>query len=318
MVHGCGDGEGGVGKEKIMITSNVRMLRDTMQIMEQGYYVKDGKRISLKLSKEEMKKAQVLLPDDVREICSRDDFKQVYSPDVRCVYSCENADSFALTRKRYAQGSYMFGNTDEKEILVLNLANPVKPGGGVRIGEKAEEEDLCRKSSLLLSLESEEAKEYYLFNQKHGGTRRGSDALIITPKVEIVRDEKGVLLDDTMIAAVLTCAAPRVILGVKGMSDTKFQEMIYNRILGMLKCAAWFGYRNLVLGAWGCGAFGNDAYVISNMFYKVLKELETGGSFEEGLFRRVDFAVLDHTRGQYNFREFCRNFSSEQSISGER
>ena len=50
-------------------------------------------------------------------------------------------------------------------------------------------------------------------------------------------------------------------------------------------------------------------YLISDVFYKVLKELETGGSFEGGLFRRIDFAVLDHTRGQYNFKEFCRNFS---------
>ena len=44
-----------------------------------------------------------------------------------------------------------------KPILVLNLANPVNPGGGVRRGSKAQEEDLCRKSSLLLSLESSAA-----------------------------------------------------------------------------------------------------------------------------------------------------------------
>ena len=42
--------------------------------------------------------------------------------------------------------------------------------------------------------------------------------------------------------------------------------MVYNRIVGMLKCAAYFGYKNLVLGAWGCGAFGNDAHVMSDLF----------------------------------------------------
>lgn len=77
----------------------------------------------------------------------------------------------------------------------------------------------------------------------------------------------------------------------------------------MLKCVAYLGYRHLVLGAWGCGAFGNDAHVISNLFYKALKEMNYNKLREKDLFRRIDFAVLDRTQDQYNFKEFYRNFA---------
>ena len=58
---------------------------------------------------------------------------------------------------------------DVQEILVLNLANPVNPGGGARRGARAQEEDLCRKSSLLLSLEDVSAKSYYCFRNGYRG-----------------------------------------------------------------------------------------------------------------------------------------------------
>ena len=139
-------------------------------------------------------------------------------------------------------------------------------GGGGRNGARAQEEDLCRKSSLLLSLESKEAREYYDYN-KSLNTYMGSDALMIAPYVEIIKDENGDLLDDTVVVSVLTCAAPMISHGKEGMSESEYEDMVYNRIMGMLKCSAYLGYRHLVLGAWGCGAFGNDAHVISDLFY---------------------------------------------------
>ena len=94
--------------------------------------------------------------------------------------------------------------------------------------------------------------------------------------------------------------------------------MMYDRITGLLKCAAYLGYKNLVLGAWGCGAFGNDATVISDLFYKALKEIDYNGHGQKDLFRRIDFAVLDRTRDQYNFKEFYRNFSHDNFYRDEK
>ena len=285
----------------------LNMLNETLQILKQGYYVKNGRKVKLKLSRREMEEIHVYLPDDVRKYSNIEDFNPPYVIG-RCGYGCENKDSFSLARERMKY-TYLYDN-DIPKILVLNLANPVNPGGGVRRGARAQEEDLCRSSSLLLSLECRHAKKYYDYN-KSLNTYMGSDALMITPQVEIIRDENGELLDDTVVVSVVTCAAPLVSYGKEGMTDAEYEQMMYDRITGMLKCVAYRGYKNLVLGAWGCGAFGNDAAVISNLFYKALRELDYNGHSQKDLFRRIDFAVLDRTREQYNFKEFYRNFTHD-------
>lgn len=288
-----------------MRDDNIKMLQDTLLILEKGSYEVNGKIVRLKLSKEDMETADVLLPESVSAIKNNTDFEK--NPLMgRCVHRCMNVDSFTAARNLYKNMSFTF-RKDSKPVLVLNMANPVKPGGGAREGARAQEEDLCRKSSLLLSLESQKASRYYKYN-KNLCTYMSSDAMIFTPKVEIIRDENGNLLEDTVIAAVLTCAAPMVIFGKDGLNEVQYQDMVYRRIEGMLKCAAYLGYEQLVLGAWGCGAFGNDARVISDLFNKALKELDYNGFKEKDLFQRIDFAVLDKTEEKYNFKEFFRNF----------
>ena len=284
--------------------ANVQMLTDTLSVFEKGYYEKNGKRINLKLSKEEREEVDVFLPEDIESIDESKRQKIVVIG--RCGYGCVNADSFSVARDRI-NNSILFSPRSERKVLVLNLANPVNPGGGVRRGANAQEEDLCRKSSLLLSLESKEAKKYYEYNESLH-TYMGSNAIIITPKVEIIKDEKGNLLDNPVIVSVMTCAAPMLIYGMEGMTQTEYEQMVYNRIVGMLKVAAYLGYGVLVLGAFGCGAFRNDAKVVSDLFYKALKEFKYNGMVEKDLFQRIDFAVLCRPDSTYNFDEFNRNF----------
>ena len=302
------------GKKKRDRSRELNMFQETMQILERGYYVKEGRKVQLKLSRKEMEEIHVYLPDDVKEYSSQKDFDPPYVFG-RCGYGCENVDSFSLARERVTH-TYLY-DKDIAKILVLNLANAVNPGGGVRRGAKAQEEDLCRCSSLLLSLESSKARKYYDYN-KSLHTKMGSDALMITPQVEIFRDENGELLDEPVVVSVVTCAAPMVSYGKEGMSDAEYEQMMYDRITGLLKCVAYLGYKNLVLGAWGCGAFGNDAAVISDLFYKALKELDYNGRSQSDLFRRIDFAVLDRTKEQYNFKEFSRNFTHDNFYRDEK
>lgn len=298
-----------------MRTDNIQMLNDTLKIFEQGYYFVNGKRVNLKLSKDQMKAVRVFLPDEIEALKDYTDFKHVHVIG-RCGHGCENMDSFTLARKRYTDFSYMFTEKGSKGILVLNLANPVNPGGGVRRGAKAQEEDLCRKSSLLLSLEGRDAQKYYSYNRSLN-TYMGSNAIIITPKVEIIKDDKGGLLDDTVIVSVMTCAAPYLKDGFEGLSDQQYKQMVYDRICGMLRCAAFLGYQHLVLGAFGCGAFGNDAKVMSDLFFKALKEFDFDGMKEKDMFRRIDFAVLSKDASQYNFKEFYRNFGDNNFYAAE-
>ena len=286
---------------------NITMFLDTMSILDRGYYTVGGKKVELKLSREQMEAADVYLPEDIQILSGNKDFQHIHDIG-RCGYGCENSDSFSLARKRMEQLSHELGEKGTKPILVLNLANSIYPGGGVRYGAKAQEEDLCRKSSLLLSLESGNALSYYEYNRSLT-THLGSDAIIINPQVEIIKDENGDLLPDSVVVAVMTCAAPMLRNGMEGLTQSEYEAMMYRRITGMLKTAAYLGYQYLVLGAFGCGAFRNDARVVSDLFYKALKEFDYDGMRENDMFRRIDFAVMDHSADQYNFKEFSRNFA---------
>ena len=286
---------------------NIAMLTDTLGIMCKGYYYIDGKKIALKLSPAEMKEIRVYLPEDVRRIEADTSFRHIHAID-RVGVACKNEDSYTLARKRTEDADFLLGKV-HLPVLVLNLANPVNPGGGARKGAKAQEEDLCRKSSLLLSLESDAAKAYYGYN-KSLHTYMGSDAIMITPQVEIIKDENGSLLSESVIVSVMTCAAPMLSDGMEGMTEQEYEGMVYRRITGMLKVAAHLGYRMVILGAFGCGAFGNDAHIVSDLFYKAMKEFDYDGMQLKDFFRRIDFAVLDRSGNSYNFNEFSRNFSN--------
>ena len=289
-----------------MRQENLTMFNDTMTVLRQGYYRVNGNTVKLKLSRPEMERIHVYLPDDIHQIASADHAHARLSG--RPEISCLNADSFTLAR-RYARSCGMPASGTSESVLVLNLANPVNPGGGVRKGSQAQEEDLCRKSSLLLSLESKDAQAYYSYN-KSLNTYMGSDAIMITPQVEIIKDERGEPLPESVIVSVMTCAAPMIIYGTEDMSDAQYRAMLYNRIQGMLKLSARLGYRTLVLGAFGCGAFHNDAAIVSDLFSQAMKAFDLGGMKLGDCFDRIGFAVLDRSPSQYNYREFSRNFNN--------
>ena len=282
-----------------MRIDNISMLQDTLDIFKKGSYKVNNKQVKLKLSSKEQHVAEVLLPDDVRRICENPTIEKIFVMG-RTGHFCKNEDSYAVAMQAREQ-------LDNPEVLVLNFANPVNPGGGVRHGANAQEEDLCRKSSLLLSLEDKAAEKYYQYN-KSLKTYMGSDAIIISPNVEIIKDSQGKLLDESVVVSVMTCAAPMITSGLEGMSQTDYEGMLYNRIMGMLKVASNYGYKYLVLGAWGCGAFGNDAQIVAKLFYKALKEIRYNDLPQESLFRQIYFAVLDRSADKYNYNSFFKYF----------
>ncbi len=285
---------------------NIRALDNTLDILTQGYYIRDGVKISLKLSPARMRTVRVFLPDEINTLAEKnaDVNAATEVDDVPCICSCENTDALSLAWKRYQS------LRRDGKVLVRNRASPSRPGGGGRRGADAQAEELCRRSSLLLSLESEQAKTYYAYHQSRN-TRMGSDAVMITPDVEVIKDHAGELLAETFPISVMTCAAPMVRLGFEGMSQREYVDMLHGRITGMLRCAAFLGYQHLVLGAFGCGAFGNDAAVVSDVFHRAIYDFAFAKGKGCDMFAHIDFAVLCSPGREYNFREFCRNFSHE-------
>ncbi|MCC8126507.1 MAG: TIGR02452 family protein [Clostridiales bacterium] len=305
---------------------NIETLENTLEILEKGSFEKDGREIKLQFSLEEMREIQVYLPEDIdalrteevsapetvsaAEIVAASD--NMRSDERRpqamsgCTFGCENIDALAFAQRKYLELKE-HGEADPR-VLVLNLASSTHPGGHTRKGASAQEEDLCRRTSLLLSLESDEAKKYYDYNNARK-THMGSDGVMISPCVEVIRDSSSETLSEPFPISVMSCAAPMIRLGLEGMSQQEYEMMLYRRIQGVLLTAASQDYRHLILGAFGCGVFGNDAAVVSDLFYHVIQELTFCGKGSDQLFDSIDFAVLCHPERDYNYREFCRNFS---------
>ena len=66
------------------------------------------------------------------------------------------------------------------------------------------------------------------------------------------------------------------------------------KIRGALRIAILKGHTKIVLGALGCGAFGNPPEDVARCFVSVFEERE----FQGGWFEDIVFAVLDNAKGK--------------------
>lgn len=282
----------------------VEALKETLTAIEECQYTYKNEIKRLKLNKNEMSKIRVYSKEEIDEFVDKLDkneniFKSRDTIEKRIEFTVVNCDSYeaAFSLKDKAKG---------EDVLVLNFANPINPGGGVRTGANAQEESLCRQSTLLASLESEEAARYYEYNKKLKGYW-GSDLVAVSPKVEIIKKEED-FLDDSFVVAVITASAPSVTSDEH--ENPMLKKTIYNRILGILSVAAREGYKHLVLGAWGCGAFGNDAKMMACEFERTLKNFHQSGKYAEDYFDNIVMAVLDTSYAKYNYKCFAEQFNS--------
>ncbi|MCD8366805.1 MAG: TIGR02452 family protein [Clostridiales bacterium] len=284
---------------------NIAILEDTLAVLEQGSYLKDGQEVRLPFSPEQMREIQVFLPEELASLPATE--RDGASPQSgSCAFGCENEDALVLAQKQYQ--CMKNAGDPTPNILVLNLASATRPGGRTRDGASAQEEDLCRRTSLLLSLESEGAKRYYDYNNARK-TRMGSDGVMLSPNVAVLKDASSEMLAQPFPISVMSCAAPMVRMGLEGMSQQAYEAMLCKRIQGMLLVAASQGYRHLILGAFGCGVYGNDAALVSDLFARGIREFSYAGKGSGALFDSIRFAVLCRPGKDYNYREFCRNFS---------
>ena len=82
--------------------------------------------------------------------------------------------------------------------------------------------------------------------------------------------------------------------------------VMWKRILKVLAVAECHRHKSLVLGAWGCGAFGNDGDVIAGLFRQALEE-----NFR-GAFDHVLFAITDWSEDERFIGPFLRNLGGGQ------
>ncbi len=71
--------------------------------------------------------------------------------------------------------------------------------------------------------------------------------------------------------------------------NRRLQIVFRRRIHRVLSIAHAYGHPVLILGAWGCGAFGNDVQRTASDFRQAL-ENEFNGSFSDAVFAITDWS----------------------------
>ena len=263
----------------------IEIFNSTLALLRQGWYVaKDGSEVKLPEVKEVMDAAVMyaepfhLLIDPMGPI----------STEVRV----ENKDC-VLAAKQLIDKGY--------NPAMLNLADLYTPGGLVEYGSGAQEENLCRRSNLILSLYQfsrgrigqypdlglQPREDQYPMDERYGGVYSGIVTFFRGPESEGSQlEEKPYNIPVISVAAL---SGPRI--GPDGMMYKEEAEITLEKMRTIFRIGLMQGHDSLVLSAMGCGAFANPPAHIAKLFHQVMEEDE----FRDR-FRLIDFAILDGYR----------------------
>jgi uncharacterized protein (TIGR02452 family) len=190
-------------------------------------------------------------------------------------------------------------------VVLLNFASARNPGGGFLTGARAQEEEVCRCSGLYPLLLTQ--RQYYDANRAESSALY-TDYLIYSRDVPFFRTSaKDVWLEKPFLASVITAPAPNA--GALMQNDRKalkkVRETFERRWRNVLLVAAERGHRNVLLGAWGCGAFRNDPKDAAETVQVWLNSKRFAGCFD-----RVVFAIPGGGRSGDNLAIFRQVFSA--------
>lgn len=184
-------------------------------------------------------------------------------------------------------------------VCALNFASYKNAGGKFLEGSSAQEESLCHSSNLYNILKEFDGT-YYDWNRKNLNRGLYINRALYTKDVVFINKDMEIMGK----VDILTCAAPNASVGLRYKRFTAEEniEECRNRIKFVLNIAASNKVDTLILGAFGCGVFAQDAKDISSIFKELLEK-----EFK-GIFKRVIFAIPDTGKGYYNFKEFRVKF----------
>ena len=211
-----------------------------------------------------------------------------------------------VSRRRSFESAMLMHEKDKgQRIGVLNFGSQVNPGGGVRNGASAQEESLCRCSTLYPVLNRRNNWKNFYEPNRDFNDPLGNDGCIYTPDIVICRtdDDKMERLSvrEFVKVDVVTCAAPNL----KKLSESEYSYMTlymlhFNRAKHILHIFASNNCDSVVLGAFGCGAFRNPPNVVSEAWKDAL-------DIYKGYFDGVEFAIYCSNRyDQNNYDVFRR------------
>lgn len=215
------------------------------------------------------------------------DLKHVPNPDM-------HVGTIALGTVQAASKLAQYGG----KTALLDFASFKNPGGGYLNGSFAQEEAICSESNLYNILS--QMTDWYDENRSMRADDESSNALyadrgLYVPDVALTVNSRIVKCDVIVVAAPNWGAASKA-----GCDKAANDEALSSRIDLVLDMAEDNGVKSIVLGAFGCGVFGQDPKQVARMFKEKLANRP---------FANVVFAVLPGRGGDVrNVKAFLNEF----------
>lgn len=209
-----------------------------------------------------------------QKLISTNDVMEFELPDVR-------EGKVVVSGKRTLEASESYAKQG-KRVCVLNFASATNPGGGVVHGSSAQEEAICRCSTLYPCLNTKEMWNKFYTPHRNADNPLYNDDCIFTPDVKVFKGDTNfperLPEADWWNVDVITCAAPNLRkipsnfmnpnAGNK-QADITYEELKAlhtNRIQRIFEVAIANKADVLILGAFGCGAFCNPPELVAEVF----------------------------------------------------
>ena len=263
----------------------IELFHSTLSLLQQGWYAApSGQKVTLPSVEDVMNAAEMYC----------EPFRVMVDPmgPVTTEIRVENMDC-VLAAKQLIDAGY--------NPAMLNLADLYTPGGLVEFGSGAQEENLCRRSNLILSLYQFsparirqypdlgliENPDQYPMDERYGGIYSGLVTFFRGP--ESAGSELEEVPYNIPVISVAALNGPRI--GTDGMMLQPEADITLDKIRTIFRIGMANFHDSLVLSALGCGAFANPPAHIAKLFHQVIEEDEF-----RNVFRLIDFAILDGYR----------------------
>jgi uncharacterized protein (TIGR02452 family) len=304
-------------------TSLAAIAKETLDAIQHGAYVFEDKKYDLEFGVQRSKKTTNYYdPDSLLSTWNRQASGKEISPSASCtaftiseISTLDGARILSSILYQVPASPERDGDAEHRiktKIGILNFASAKKPGGGFLRGAQAQEESIARSSTLYPTLMTSTAQNFYTLHNKDPKGGFYSHAIIYSPDVLIIRDDRGVWIAPVQVDII---TSPAVNAGVvrKNVKDNDkagagaeeaIEKAMKERMARILFLFETKGVRNIVLGSFGTGVFQNKVDLIGAIWADLLGSKRFAGSFD-----RVVFAVL----GRKTYEEFKNAFEKRMS-----
>lgn len=255
------------------------IYEQTIQIVKQGEYKLDDKNIALDNSKITEETVFYTKPKQLTPSAS----------DIKTKFAVIEADCIEAADLLEKAGY---------NVCMLNMANRQNPGGGVMEGAGAQEENIFRRSNLLLSL-----YQFTNYANQYGINQNSENSYPLD------RDTGGIYSKDVTIFRGSEHSGYRLlknpfkisIVSVPAINKPKLNHVDGNfqispeliepskeKIRTILRICGKNNHDALVLSAFGCGAFRNPPQHMAELFKAVFNESEFINQFKLVVFSIID------------------------------